>query len=106
PRPRRSRSRPARGSRLPRPSSSRHLRPSLEQQHVTPHPVQLAEPLTHADEPEAAHEVQPEAGLVLREDPGLERPDAGRLRAPDQLFEELAPDAAPADLFGDVDARL
>src|SRR5207248_3337437 len=33
-------------------------------------------------------------------------PDAGRLRAPDQLFEELAPDAAPADLFGDVDARL
>ncbi len=57
---------------------------ALEQQDVPPHAVEPADALAHADEPEAAAEVQPQRRLVLREDPGLERPDPGGLGARDQ----------------------
>src|SRR5205085_11378788 len=74
--------------------------------HVTPDTAELAEPLAHADEAEAGAEMEPQARLVLREDPRLQRPDAGRLRPRDQRVEQRPADAAASQRIGDIDAHL
>ena len=55
----------------PHGSRLRQVTAPLEEQHVTPRAVHLADPLAHADDPEAADEMQPDAGAVLRKDPRL-----------------------------------
>ena len=67
----------------------------VQQQHVTPNAVQLTDALAHADEPKAAAEMEPQARLVLGEDPRLQCPDASGLGLRDQRFEQRSPDAPP-----------
>src|SRR5207253_580342 len=77
-------------------SSSRLMRSrdevaaALEQQHVAPDAVQLAEPLATADDLEPDTLVQADARLVLREDAGLDRPDPRALGGGDQALEQEA----------------
>src|SRR4051812_10286202 len=86
--------------------SPHHRRTSFEQKNVAPDAVELAEALVHTNEAEAADHVQPHARLVLREDPGPQRPESRRLGTRDELFEQGASDSAPACPRGDVDAVL
>src|SRR5262245_44174830 len=65
----------------------------LEEEHVTPDAVELTEPLTATDDAEADALMEAHAGLVLREDPGLDRPDAGRLGRGDERLEQRPTDA-------------
>src|SRR6266496_4322136 len=81
-----------------------NLRPSFQQQHVTPSALELTDALANADEAEPAAEMEPQTRLVLREDPGLQRPDARGLRQRDQRFEQPAPDALTLRPRRDVDA--
>ena len=80
--------------------------PQLEEQRVAPDPGELGDPLPAADDAEAGALVQGDAGGVLREDAGLDRPDPGRrgsrLRAPASA-RCRSPDRGRR---GDVDAVL
>src|SRR5262249_43365793 len=101
-----SRSRRARGSLPPRPSSRDRLASPLEYDDVPPGPVQLPEPLLRADDAEPALLVEREARLVLGEDACLDRPDPVLLGALEQPLQKRAPDAAALPLVLDVDAVL
>jgi len=68
--------------------------------------VVLADALAGADGAEPGGPVQGQAGGVLREDPGLDGPDPGRLGGGDQRVQELAAGAAPADGGVNVDRVL
>src|SRR5260221_9049954 len=83
-----------------------HLAPPLEKHHVAPAAVVAPDPLAHAEDAEPARFVEREARGVLGEDPGLERPQPGRLGLAHHGLEERAPDAAPARGLGHVDALL
>ena len=61
-----------------------HAAAAFHQQDITPRAMMTAEPLPGADHAEPGPLVQVHAGGVLREHPGLDRPDPGRLRGPDQ----------------------
>ena len=54
---------------------------TLEEQRVAPHPVELTDAFAAADDAEPDALVGGDAGGVLREDAGLDRPVAGALRA-------------------------
>ena len=60
------------------------------------------DPFADADHPEAGPLVQGEAGGVLREDPGLDGPDAGRLGRGDQRVQQQ-PGRRPRPPGGGVD---
>ena len=78
---------------------------ALVEQHVAPTPVgHLPEPLAHPDEAEAGALVEGDAGLVLGEDPGLERPEAGPLGGLGEGLEQRAADAAAGVRGSHVDA--
>ncbi len=60
----------------------------------------------HADDPEPAAAVKREARLVLREDPGLDRPDPGELRVGDEPRRAARCRRPARALARDVDAVL
>lgn len=66
----------------------------------------LADPFASADDAESCPLVQPKAGRVLREDPGLDRPYARRLGGLREPLEQGEPDAAALQRRVDVDAVL
>ena len=57
-----------------------------------------------ADPPEADPLMEGEAGLVLGQDAGEQRPVAGRLGGRDERFEQAPADAATSGGLRDVDA--
>jgi hypothetical protein len=59
-----------------------------------------AHPPPDADLAETVPRVQPQTGAVLREDVRLDRPDAARLRGPDQAGEKSVTDPATVMLGG------
>src|SRR5262249_42832079 len=77
-----------------------------EKNDVAPDTVEPAELLADPEDTEADTLVQLEARLVLREDPGLDRPDPRRFRALDQRLEQQPADAVAARPLGDVDRIL
>ena len=62
--------------------------PSLHEQHVTPDATKLPEPFAPSDDPEPARMVEGDAGAVLGEDPGLDRPHARGGGRVDEIGEE------------------
>ena len=56
------------------------LAATLHDNRVAPTAVEVADALAATQSPEAAGLVDGDAGLVLREDAGLKRPDTGFLR--------------------------
>ncbi len=78
----------------------------LEQQHVAPDAVQLPDPLARPHDAEAATAVQRERSLVLRKDPGLERPDPRVPGARDKGFEQGSSDTAALRRRVDVHAEV
>src|SRR5690242_2496259 len=73
---------------------------------VAPDAVHLPELLLRADDAESALLVQRKARFVLREDAGLDRPDALGLGALDEPLEEQAPDPASLPLVVHINAVL
>src|SRR5450631_3741400 len=84
----------------------RSWRAPLHEEHVSPDAVKLPKPLTRSDHPESAALVEFHARDVLREDPALDRPDAGGIRMRDQGFEQAATDASAAHTRVDIHAVL
>jgi hypothetical protein len=80
--------------------------PPLHEHDLPPDVVVPADSLACPDDAKAAALVQLERRNVLREDPGLDRPDPVLLRAADQLVEQRPSDAAALSRIGDVDAVL
>jgi SAM-dependent methyltransferase len=60
-------------------SAADHAAAALQQHHVVPDTVQLADPLPAADDPEAVPRMQREACRISRQDSRLERPHPGVL---------------------------
>jgi hypothetical protein len=54
---------------------------AFRRQHIAPDTLVFAEPLPPADDTKPGPLVEAEARLVLGEDPGLDRPDAGSVEA-------------------------
>jgi quinoprotein glucose dehydrogenase len=79
---------------------------AFEEQDVAPDAAEPAQALAAAHDPEAAALVQGDAGHVLREDAGLQRPEAMALGRGDQRVEQRAAQAPPAAGLADVDAHF
>src|SRR6266511_4147742 len=94
------------GSPQGRRSNAGDAAPALEQHHVAPAVAVPADALPAADLAEAAGAVQSQAGVVLGEDPGLQRPDARRLGLRDQPLEQGSADPPAAGTGGYVQADV
>src|SRR6185437_14104515 len=71
---------------------------ALDQQHVPPVSAEFAEPFSPAHHPEASGGMHRRAGLVLREDARLDRPDAGGLGGADQHLQQPPADASTSSI--------
>ena len=79
---------------------------ALDEDHVTPAAMMLADPFADPHGAESGGPVQRGAGGVLREDAALDGPDPGRLGGADQGVQELAADALAAGARVHVDRVL
>src|SRR5436190_5153486 len=95
------------GERMANQGGSRDdVAPPLDEQDVAPDAVVPPQPLAAPDHAETAVPVQREAGGILGEDAGLDRPDPRLLGPGHELREQQPPDPAAAEPRGDVDAVL
>src|SRR5688500_10353081 len=78
----------------------------FEEHDVAPAAVQLAETLAATDHPESMLRVQRQTGLVLRKDPGLQRPHPALLGLFDQPREQQRADALSGGFRRNVHADL
>src|SRR5436190_362865 len=69
---------------------------TFDQCDVAPAAVVAADAFAGADDPESGRPMQGEAGGVLGEDAGLDRPDAGRLGRADECLEQTPANPATA----------
>src|SRR5438105_3763079 len=79
---------------------------ALQQHHIPPSPFDLPQPLADSDAAEATRLVQGKARQVLREDAGLDGPDAGCLCALDETLEQQPADSLTSGPRGHVHAVL
>src|SRR5919201_4012339 len=82
------------------------LAAAFDEDDITPAAVVKADALPDADDTEPGGLVQGHAGGVLREDPGLDRPDPGRLGGVDQRVQQCPAGALAARAGVDVDGVL
>jgi hypothetical protein len=87
-------------------SNTHHFASALHQYRVPPAPVHAANSFARANDSKSRLLVQEDAGLVLRKDSCLQRPDAVLLRRIDQCAQQLSSKPVAADVLGYVDAHL
>ncbi len=82
------------------------FRAALHQDDIAPLAALLRDPLAGPDNAKAAAGVQCDRGVVAREDPCLDRPDAELVGLPDERFQESTTDAASPGAGRDIDRVL